>query len=165
MRTVADRATMLRRAKAFAAVVAAVVFMTGCGPTITVQNGTRYQVRAVVSNGGKQEVFSPSPGESSSVDAEQGSYSVYSVPDIEWIQYTKATRKFLDDQLAHPEKLTGPQLLNVVARLKNIAATLAEFERTEVSLGAACGGTVSQDASVVAVISVATDGTYVANCK
>ena len=54
------------------------------------------------------------------------------IPDAEWIEYARTTRKFLNDQLANADSLTGPQLLEVIRRLKNIAARIDQFQRAAV---------------------------------
>lgn len=126
-------------------ILTTIVLLFGCGPTVSVNNTTKFPVRAVVSTGGRSEVLSPSPGESSSADVEEGVYTVTVIPDQEWIDYAKSVRKYLNDQLANSGKLTGQQLLNVVQRLKDIAQQMAAFSKAASASGASCGGSLSQD--------------------
>ena len=59
--------------------------LTACGRGITVSNTTLIPVRVVVVKKGGSDVQSPSPGESSFTEAEEGLYRVTAVPDAEWI--------------------------------------------------------------------------------
>ena len=144
-------------------VLAGLLRLDGCSPTVTVQNSTRFAVRVVVSSGGQTEVLSPSPGESSAAEVSEGPYRVTAIPDAEWITWAQLTRKDLNEQLANSDKLSGPQLLNVIQRLKTIAARMQEYEKA--GLGASCGGTVTQDSGGVATVSLGADGKIVASCK
>lgn len=138
---------------------------TSCGgPTVTVENGTKFPVRVVVSAGGSSSVLSPSPGESSSADASEGPYRAYAIPDEDWINYAKDTRKYLNDQLANSDNLTGPQLLNVVQRLKDIASKMAQYDAAGGG-GVGCSGTVSADHDGLVQVSVGADGKLTAACK
>lgn len=139
--------------------------VTSCGgPTITVENNAKFPVRVVVSSGGQSQVLSPSPGESSAADASEGPYRAYAVPDADWISYAKSTRKFLNDQLANSDQLTGPQLLNVVQRLKDIAAQMAQYDKAEGG-GTGCSGTVSSEHDGLVQVSVGADGSLAVACK
>ena len=140
-----------------------VLVLTACGPTITVVNNTKIPVRVAIHSGFANEVESPSPGESSTVDAQEGFYSVDSIPDQEWVDYAKATRAFLNAQLANSQNLTGPQLLDVVARLKDIANRIVQMSAAAGSR-AHCSATVSNGGDATASISIAPDGTLVATC-
>ncbi len=139
--------------------------VTSCGgPTVTVENNTQFPVRVVVSSGGESQVLSPSPGESSAADASEGPYRAYAVPDADWINYAKDTRKFLNDQLANSDQLTGPQLLNVVQRLKDIAARMAQYDKAGTS-GSGCSGAVTSEHDGLVQVSVGADGGLVVACK
>ncbi|CAG0955101.1 hypothetical protein ANRL3_00501 [Anaerolineae bacterium] len=137
---------------------------TGCAPTVVVENKTTIPVRAIVVASGQSNTVSPSPGESSSVEAPEGSYRVTVIPDAEWIEYAKLTRKYLNDQLANSDRLTGAQLLEVIRRLKDVAARMQQFEGAAGS-GASCSGRISEDKSAVAVISVAANGKLTVVCR
>jgi hypothetical protein len=134
------------------------------GPTVTVENNTKFPVRVVVSSGGSSQVLSPSPGESSSADASEGPYRAYAVPDADWINYAKTKRKVLDDMLANSDQLTGPQLLSVVQQLKDIAQRMAQYDQAGAS-GTGCTGTVSSDHDGLVQVSTGADGGLVAACK
>lgn len=134
------------------------------GPTVTVENHTQIPIRVVVSSGGTSQVLSPTPGESSAADASEGPYRVSAVPDADWINYAKDTRKFLNDQLANSDQLTGPQLLDVVRRLKDIAARMSQYDKAG-SGYSGCSGTVSTDHDGLVQVSIAADGKLVVACK
>ena len=138
--------------------------VAGCGPIITVNNITKFPVRVVVSSGGRSEVVSPSAGESSSVEVVEGPYRVYVIPDDEWIAYAKATRQYLNDRLANSQSLTGPQLLDVIRRLKEIAARIQQYEQA-LGTGKGCAGSVTSDGGGVVQVSTAADGGLVVSCK
>jgi hypothetical protein len=144
--------------------LAAAAMIVGCGPVITIVNNTQFPVRAIVSSGGRSEVLSPSPGESSSAEVSEGPYRVTVVPDAEWISYAKAVRQYLNDQLAHADKLTGPQLLGVIRRLKEIAVQMQQYEQAAGS-SSACGGKVSSDTDGYVQINTAPNGALVVVCK
>jgi hypothetical protein len=138
---------------------------TSCGgPTITVQNNTKFPVRVVVSSGGKSQSLSPSPGESSSADADEGPYRAYAVPDADWINYAKDVRKYLNDQLAHSDQLTGPQLLDVVRRLKDIAERMTQYEQAAGS-GTGCSGSMTSDHDGLVEVSTKSNGGLLVICK
>lgn len=143
------------------------LLVVGCAPSITVENKTGFGVTAIVTSGGQRSVLSPSPGESSATDAAEGVYTVAVVPSTEWIEYAKLTRKFLNDQLANHDKLSGPQLLDIIKRLKDIAAKMYEFENATQGLaGTSCSGKLTQDAdSGLAEINLTPDGKMVVSCK
>ena len=154
----------MARSRRLTALLLAAFAVAGCAPSIVINNQTSFPVRVVVSSGGKSEVFSPSPGESSTAEAAEGPYGVYVIPDDEWLAYAKATRKYLNDQLANADNLSGPQLLDVIRRLKEIATRIASFERAAGS-GYGCSGSVSSDKDGIVNISARPDGTIVASCK
>lgn len=154
---------MTRLQIAVLAVIAACC-LAGCGPTVTVQNDTNFPVRVIVAAGDGSESLSPSPGESSSAEVEEGGYGVVVVPDEDWINYAKATRQYLNDQLANSDRLSGPQLLSVVQRLKDIAKKMSDYQNAgsgEVS----CTGKVSQDSDGLATISLGANGKLKVVCK
>jgi len=156
--------TAVNRQKLFLILIVTAILLASCEPTITVANNTQIMVRVVVRTGGRTEVVSPSPGESSTVEAAEGGYSVSVIPDAEWIEYAKLTRQYLNDQLANADKLTGPQLLDVIRRLKDIALRMQQYEQAAGS-AARCGGRVTEDSLGFVVIRTAADGKLVASCK
>jgi len=145
------------------ALIAAAGLLAGCAPSIVVQNKTGFGVRAVITNGGHSQVLSPSPGESSAADAEEGAYRVTVVPDREWVEWATATRRYLNDRLANSSQLTGPQLLDVVQRLKDIAAKMQQYQAA--GAGASCGGVLGAEQDGLAIITTSADGGLVVTCK
>ncbi len=137
--------------------------LAGCGPSITVENKTSFDVKVFVANNGHHEVLSPSPGNSSTMDATEGSYIVAAVRSEEWLNDAKATRQYLNGQLANMDSLSGAQLFEVVQRLKDIAKKMAEYE--SVKTGASCSGRIAEDANGAATISLGPGGALVAACK
>ncbi|MBI5303989.1 MAG: hypothetical protein HY868_17775 [Chloroflexi bacterium] len=154
----------MRRRISLAVWIALAMLIAGCGPSITVNNKTRIPVRVIVNAAGRSEVLSPSPGESSTADVEPGAYRVTVIRDEEWIAYAKLTRQYLNDQLANSDKLTGPQLLEVIRRLKDIAMQMQQFEQAA-GAGASCRGSVREDGGGVAEISLMAEGKLVVACK
>ncbi len=136
----------------------------GCGPTVVVENKTKIPVRVVVTTADGSEVVSPSPGESSTVDASEGSYRAVAIPDADWIEYAKLTRKVLNDQIANSENLSGPQLLEVVRRLKEIAERMDQFTKAA-GTSAGCGGSVTSDSTGIVTVSAGPDGKLAVSCK
>jgi hypothetical protein len=155
----------VNRIKLRLVLVVSLALLSDCGgPSVTVQNNTKFLVRAVVTSGGGSQVLSPSPGESASADVGEGVYSATVIPDTDWVEYAKLTRKVLNDRLANADNLTGDQLLDVVRRLKDIAAAMQQFEQAASSSGK-CDGSVSQDGGGVVTVSTASDGSLVVSCK
>lgn len=143
-------------------VVAALI--AGCAPMITVQNNASFPVRVIVTNSGRREVLSPSPGYSSTTEAAEGAYRVTAIPDAEWIEYAKLTRQVLNEQLANADKLTGPQLLEVIRRLKEIAIQMQQYESAARS-SASCGGKITSETDGYVEINTAPDGSLTVVCK
>lgn len=158
----------MNRAARHCAAVAAGVLLAGCAPGIVIQNSTSFPVRAIIRAGGMSEVFSPSPGESSYAEVREGRYTATVIPDAEWIEYARATRQYLNDQLAHSDNLTGSQLLDVIRRLKDIATRMDQFERAAASSAvgsASCPGAVSSEADGSVVVTTTDDGRILIDCK
>ena len=140
--------------------------MISCSPTITVYNITSFDVVATINSGGKRQVVSPSPGETSSAEAQQGAYTATVIPSQVWRDHAQATRDYLNSQLAHPENLTGPQLLEVVQRLKDIAGKLKEYEDAYQTLeGASCTATIGENGGGIVKIGTDSDGTLWVICS
>jgi hypothetical protein len=143
-------------------VVAAVV--AGCGPAAVVENRTGFAVRAIVTtNDGGFEVLSPSPGESSIADVSEFAYRVSVTPDQDWINHAKLTRQYLNDRLANAANLSGPQLLEVIQRLKDIAAQMKQFKSAG-GTSPGCTATISSGGNGNAVISTDPNGGLVVAC-
>jgi len=155
----------MKREIFFVALIGLTLGLVGCAPSVVVENKTGFAVRVVVTSANGSEVVSPSPGESSSAEVAEGTYRVTVIPDAEWLDHAKATRKFLNDQLANSGNLTGAQLLDVIQRLKDIAARMQQFESTAGG-GASCSGAVSSDGGGgVATITTAANGALVVACR
>ncbi len=145
------------------AICLALVLLAGCAPMITVQNDTSFPVRAIVRSGKTTDVLSPSPGYSSTAEVTEGPYRVTVVPDAEWVEYAKTTRAYLNDQLAHADQLTGPQLLEVIRRLKEIATAMQQFEQAGV--GASCSGKITEEGGGLVTVTLGANGALVVVCQ
>jgi hypothetical protein len=152
------------RLAALAMLMLAALLFSACGPTVTVSNRTPFVVRASVNAGGSSQMLSPSPNESSSAEVDQGPYRVTVVPDKDWVEYAKATRAYLNERIANSDNLTGPQLLETIQRLKDIASAMQKFEKAA-GPASGCGGTVSNDASASVTVSLSDKGELVAACR
>ncbi len=138
--------------------------IVGCGPAIIVENKTGFVVRVVVTSSDGTEAVSPSPGESSAVEVSEGAYTASAIPDAEWVEYAKITRKLLNDQLANSQNLSGEQLLDVIRRLKDIAAKMQAFEQAAGG-GASCRGSVSSESGGTVIVSQGADGKLAITCR
>jgi hypothetical protein len=121
-------AIVMKRITLCFAEIGAALLIASCAPSIVVENHAAIPVRAIIRAGGMSEVVSPSPGESSFVEARQGPYTAIVIPDADWIEYAQTTRRLLNEQLANPENMTGDQLLEVFRRLADIAATIDQWK-------------------------------------
>ena len=148
-----------------ALVLYALSLLDSCSPDVVVSNTTNIPVRVTVSSGGKSDVLSPSPHESSATEAAEGPYSAVVISDAEWIAYAQLVRNDLNQQLANSDKLTGPQLLSVVQRLKDIAAKMDQYNKAA-KAGAKCSGQITAQGSGGAVtVSSGANGELVIACK
>ena len=146
--------------------VALAAMADSCSPVITVTNRTSFEVVATINNGGKRQVVSPSPGNSSSAEAEQGVYTVTIIPSQAWRDHAQATRDFLNNQLAHPENLTGEQLKEVIRRLKDIAEKIKAFEDSYKTLaGQSCTGAIGDNGGGNVIVDTAADGSLAVTCS
>ncbi len=165
MKIIALEGGGVKRFTPFALCILGAVLVSGCGPTITINNRTRFPVTATVTSGERRETHSPSPGESSTMDAEVGPYFVYAVPEKDWLEYAKLTQKVLNESLADPSRLTGPQINDIIQRLKDIAVRIQQYEGTAGG-GRTCRGTISESgAGGTVTIAVGADGRLVARCE
>jgi hypothetical protein len=137
--------------------------LSGCIPMVTVMNNTGFEVRVIITGRGGSEVLSPSPGESSYAEVSEGQFTAAAVPASDWIDYAKAKRQYLNDQLANMDNLTGAQLAEVVRQLKDIAARMKQYENAG-GKGAVCSGSVTQEANGIVTVSAAADGTLAVAC-
>ena len=152
--------------KFLAGCLALAAMADSCAPVITVTNRTTFEVVATINNGGKRQVVSPSPGNSSSAEAEQGGYTVTIIPSQEWRNHAQATRDFLNSQLAHPENLTRDQLNDVIFRLKDIAAKIKVFEDSYKTLaGQSCTGAIGDNGGGNVMVDATADGSLSVTCS
>jgi hypothetical protein len=154
----------MKRPKLLAACLFLGVLLAGCGPSITVTNNTGFAIRAVVTSATGSEVVSPTPGNSSTVDADTGNYTVTAIPDADWVAYAQTVRKLLNEQLANSDSLTGQQLLDVIQRLKNIAAKMQQFA-SAAGKGASCSGAITENGGGTVVVGLAADGSLAVGCS
>lgn len=155
----------IRRMAQGTLLVAIAVVVVGCSPSVSIHNGTTFAVRVVITTSVGTEVLSPSPGESSTADAAEGTYTVNVLPDADWVAWATATRAYLNDRLANSDSMTGPQLLDVVQRLKDIAAKMKSYADAAAGTGAGCAGSVTSDANGGVTITQGADGKLLATCK
>jgi hypothetical protein len=150
--------------KFLAGCLALAAMADSCVSGVTVSNQTSFEVRAVVSSGKKFSTISPSPGESSFAETGDGPYRVTVFPTQEWLDHAKATRAFLNEQLANADQLSGPQLLEVVRRLKDIALKIKQFEDAAQNT-ARCSGKITADGGGSVTVSTAADGSLKVVCR
>ena len=155
----------LKRIALYFAGIGAAFLITACAPYITVQNNAAFPVRALIVSGGMSQIVSPSPGEASYPEVPTGPFRAVVIPDAEWIEYARATRAYLNQQLAQADNLTGPQLLEVIRRLKDVSTRIKQYEsaaagRTAIS----CSGSVGSEDSGVVVITSTPDGEIKLDC-
>ncbi len=150
----------------FIGLLCAFIFLlASCAPPIVVSNKTSFAVRVIVSGGGVSQTVSPSPGESSIAEIGEGAYKATVIPDAEWIEYAKLTRKVLNEQLANSDNLTGAQLLDVIRRLKDIALRMQQYEQAAGG-SASCGGRITEDkGGGVVTVSAGADGKLAISCR
>jgi hypothetical protein len=153
----------MKRPKLLVACLLFGVLLAACGPSITVTNNTKFPIRAVVTTSSGSDVVSPTPGNSSAVDADVGNYTVTAIPDADWVAYAQSVRQFLNDQLAHSDSLTGPQLLQVVQRLKDIAKQMQQFQAAA-GKGSSCTGAITENGGGTVNVGQAADGSLVVSC-
>lgn len=142
-----------------------IVGAKGCEPSIIIRNNTTMPVRVSLAFLGQLQLISLSPGESFSQDATEGDvFSVLVFPDKEWINYVKDVRKYLSGELANPEKLTELQRRDLIQRLKDIAAIIAQYEKAA-KVSAGCQDSVPRDGDGIVQITTRPDGQFLVTCK
>ncbi|MBI5878245.1 MAG: hypothetical protein HZB53_11400 [Chloroflexi bacterium] len=154
----------MRRQLLLVGVVLFVTVLAACGPSVTVSNMTTIPVRVIITSAGQHSMVSPSPHESSTAEVQAGPYVASVVQDSEWLAYAKLVRQDLNEQLANADRLSGAQLLDVIRRLKDIAARMQAFEKAA-GVAATCTGTVEEDGSAAVEITQAPTGALVIRCK
>jgi hypothetical protein len=154
----------MKRPKLLVACLLLGVLLAACAPVITIDNNTAIQVRAIVTTTDGDQAVSPSPGNSSSVDAGTGDYSVTVVVDRDWVTYAQTARKVLSEALADPSNLTEQQVLQITQRLKDIDQGLNQFI-TAASVGDSCSGTLSQNGGGTVTVSTDANGQLAVTCS
>lgn len=134
-----------------------VVLTLGCAPAITVNNQTTFPIRVMVRSGGTIQWVSPSPSESSFVEVGEGLFFATAIPDAEWTTYATAKRRYLNEQLANSQNLSGDKLLQVIQQLKEIAAQMQKFAEATDST-ARCSGRVTDEATNTVTVTSGIDG-------
>jgi hypothetical protein len=77
-------------------------------------------------------------------------------------------RSYLNERLANADNLSGPELLDTIQRLKDIAAKMRDYENAAAAAGAACSGMISSEGetySGIVDILITAGGSLVATCK
>lgn len=141
-----------------------VLLLAACAPAIVVQNNSTFPVRVVVAAGDTRSVLSPSPGESSSMEAPQGTYRATVIPDTEWIEYAKLQRQMLNERLKNADQLSGPELLQVVQQLKDVAARMQAYEQAAGSSGS-CSGALTEAGGGLVTVNAGADGALTIICQ
>jgi hypothetical protein len=149
--------------KFLAGCLALAAMADACAPVITIKNNTTFEVRAIVNSKGHNSMVSPSPGESSVAEGEEGPYSVTIIPSKEWLDHATATRSFLNESLAHADRLSGPELLKVIDSLKAIALKIKEFQAA--GKAQSCTGQITQDGGGNVTVGTAADGSLKVVCN
>jgi hypothetical protein len=142
----------------------AALALAGCSTGVTINNNAGVNVRVIIVAGEDRQVFSPTPGNSSFAETGEGSHWATVVADREWIEYATATRRFLNEQLANSDNLSGQQLLTVIRRLKEIAQQMQQFEAAAGST-AQCAGSVSSEKAGVVAVTLSPVGTLALACN
>ncbi len=141
----------------------ALVLTLGCAPAVTVNNKTTFPIRVMIRNRGNIQWVSPSPSESSFVEVGEGLYFATAIPDAEWTTYATAKRRYLNEQLANSQNLSGEKLLQVIQQLKEIAAQMQKFADAADS-NARCSGRVTEDATDTVTVTSGADGKLKIGC-
>lgn len=137
--------------------------MLGCAPNVTVSNGTSFPIRVMVQSGWSIQWVSPSPNESSFVQVTEGPFTASAIPDAEWTAYATTKRKFLNEQLANSQNLSGEKLNQVIQQLKEIAAQMQQFSNAAGST-AKCSGRITEDSSDTVTVTSGIDGKLRLSC-
>jgi len=138
------------------------VVLAGCAPTVMISNNTDIDVRVLVYPGMGASLIYLHGGESTSLEASEGSYSVHVFSDESWIAEAKEYRRYLVEQLAEPGNLSGEGIMNVVSELQKITDRI---NQVQASSGVRCRGRVGSEAGGLVEISASSDGTLAITCN
>ena len=144
-------------------VVAALV--VACSPSVSVDNATPFDVRAiVVGEGGTRNVLLVRPGEVSAGDIPEGGYRVGVVPEQIWADTAHEARDVIAGAIADPDTV-GPEGIEGILRELDLLRTRADQLGSGTAGGATCEGSVSADGAARVSIMVADDGSLAAACS
>ena len=153
-----------RLLKILAGFLALAALADSCSPGITVNNETTFAVRAIVRTGDKLQTASPAPGGSAYVEGQPGPYTVTIIPDDDWLKYAQLVRKDLNEQLANSQNLSGEKVLQLVTRLKDIAAKMKAFQ--DAGVGTSCSATITNEGGHGEVtVKTLANGEFYVTCK
>jgi hypothetical protein len=146
------------------AAIAAVV--TACSPSVSVENTTPFEVRAIVvgEGGGSRNVLLVRPGELSIGDLPEGAYRAAVVPEQVWSDIARSARGALADAMANPDALGSDGLQGVLLEL-DLLGTRADQLGSGTAGGATCEGSVDADGTALVSIFVADDGSVAVSCS
>ena len=154
-----------RRTRALIAALVVAALVAGCSPSLSVSNGTSFQVRAIVTGeGGSRNVHLVRAGQSSAGDVPEGAYSVTIVPDGPWVEAARATRDALVGRLQKPDQLGPDGVADVLRELDALSASLRTLEGAADG-EARCLGSIPIDGVGTADITVGDDGRLRVSCS
>jgi hypothetical protein len=163
----------LRRVgRLLAGCVALAAMADSCAPVVTIENNTDFTVRAIVTSGKVRQVLSPGPGESASAEAQEGPYTVYVIPDQDWLEWATAVRDNLSARLADPKGLTTAQIEDVITQLRDIRFKIEQYEAAANAASDAgrsdqfsvCHGRIAEDGGAVVEVTHS-GGKVFASCR
>jgi hypothetical protein len=153
----------MTRRLGIALVVAALV--SGCSPSVSVENTTPFEVRAiVVGEGGTRNVLLVRPGELSVGDLPEGAYRVAIVPEQVWADTALTARGAIEGAIADPDSV-GPQAIDQILLELDLLGTRADSLGSGTAGGATCEGSVAPDGMAQVSIFVADDGSVAVSCS
>lgn len=147
------------------AVLVLAALVAACSPSLSVSNGTSFQVRAIVTGeGGSRNVHLVRAGQSSAGDVPEGAYSVTIVPDGPWVEAARAARDALVSRLQNPDELGPAGVADVLREIDGLSATLRALEAAADG-PARCLGSIPIDGVGTADITVGDDGRLRVSCS
>ena len=153
---------MTRRLLVLLVVVAT---LAACSPSVSVENATPFEVRAiVVGEGGTRNVLLVRPGELTIGDLPEGPYRVAVVPEQVWADTALAARDAIAAAIANPDTV-GPEGIAGILLELDLLGTRADQLGSGTAGGATCEGSVDPDGAAVVSIFVADDGSVAVSCS
>jgi hypothetical protein len=139
--------------------------LVACSPSVSVENATPFEVRAiVVGEGGTRNVLLVRPGELAIGDLPEGAYRVAVVPEQVWTDTALAARDTISAAIANPDTV-GPDAIDGILLELDLLGTRADQLGSGTAGGATCEGSVDPDGTAVVSIFVADDGTVAVSCS